>query len=230
MHGVANEVDQLVDQNRTVMSGGASKLLASMPFAIARIVALAISTTILLLASYLTFWALSYRLPTGSTVVVDRRASPSDKAYYVSICAALADNPVGFPGHCYVVWAPELTEDFNSAQSAGYVPSHRLDQLPSLWTHVPGLVAKNCVRGNMRNLNVVTVVVDRAQYEKTRLICDDWKTDRFQAGVRDCVAFSNAIASELQLTTPATAYKYPQDYVRELKNLNDNDMKKSAPR
>jgi len=224
MHSVSNEHDLLVEERPKIKSGSAGKSF-EIPFAIVRAIAVTISIFVLLLASYLTFWALSYRQPTGSPLIIDRRASLSDKPYYISSCAALADNPVGFPGHCYVVWTSDLHEDFNSAQSAGYVPSHRFDQLPSLWTHVPGMVAKNCVRGNLRNLYVLTVIVDRADYEKTQLTCDSWKTDQFQAGVRDCVAFANAIASELDLATPATAYKYPQDYLRELKNLNDADMK-----
>jgi hypothetical protein len=219
MHGVSSNVDELV-VNRSAIQLGIANVFVRRSFKVVRRMALTILIAIVLLASYLTYWALSHRLMTSAPVMIDRRTSQIETPYYIKICAALADNPVGFPGHCYVVWESALNEDFLSAPSAGYVPNQLLDQLPSLWTHVPGMVARNSARGNLRNLSVLTVIVDRAEYEKTQHICDTWNTDKFQAGVRDCVAFANAIATELNLTTPATTYKYPQDYLRELKRLN----------
>jgi hypothetical protein len=181
---------------------------------------LTLSLAIFMLLGYVAIWALLYRLPAAAPIVIDRRACQSEKPYYVTFCAGLASNPIGFPGHAYIVWSPEMLKDLSSGESAGYVPSSPLDQVPSLWTHVTGEISKHCTAGNMRNLNMLTVVVNRNDYEKTLLTCDTWKTDNFQAGVRDCVAFSNEIASELSLRRPSTSYIFPQDYVRELKRLN----------
>jgi hypothetical protein len=219
MLGASSNINQSGAGHRAIAIAFAG-IIARVAYTTSRAVALTLSFTFLLLASYVVLWALLYRLPPTPPIVTDRRVSQSERPYFVTFCAGLASNTIGFPGHAYVVWTPELPTDLSSGESAGYVPCRYLDQMPSLWTHVTGQISNHCTSGNMRNLSFLTVIVNRADYEKTRLTCNTWKTDKFQAGVRDCVAFSNEIASELGLKTPHTIYKYPQDYLRELKQLN----------
>src|SRR5277367_425542 len=107
MHGVSSNFDELV-ANRPAIKIGTANVFVRSSFTVVRTMALTILIAIVLLAFYLTFWALSHRLMFSPPITIDRRASQIETPYYINICAALADNPVGFPGHCYVVWESAL--------------------------------------------------------------------------------------------------------------------------
>ena len=56
------------------------------------------------------WWAVAYRLPRSADKTIDRRSPLSRRfgpACRLSFCAGLANNPHGFPGHAYVVWASQ---------------------------------------------------------------------------------------------------------------------------
>src|SRR5579862_7032030 len=73
------------------------------------VLSLLLSTAMALLA-YAAIWAVWYRIPVLAPETVDLRQWQTEKPYYVSFCAALASNPHGFPGHCYVVWSDKPPE------------------------------------------------------------------------------------------------------------------------
>lgn len=173
-----------------------------------------------LLALYAGFWAFWYRLPAQPPKVIDRRSAKTDPAYCLTFCASLADNPHGFPGHCYVAWSQAPPRDLSSMESAGFVPRCRGDQIASLVAPVPGLLVNNASTGNTRNLDLIYVLVSFDTYRQTMQMRDTFKSGYFQVGVRDCVTFTNSIASMVGLNTPNTSYQFPQDYLRQLKALN----------
>lgn len=182
-----------------------------MPHPLRTIVAAA-KTSAILLVVYLLFWAVRYRMPFDSGGVIDMRADKNAVPYRVEIRASLASNPHGFPGHAYVVW--------QDGENAGYVPARAQDQISSLFSRVPGCMQFDGDRSNRINLNKLSVIVDKQEYERTKALAHAWNTHDFKVGERDCVAFVNAIASELQLHRPKPYYKFPQDYVAELCLLN----------
>jgi hypothetical protein len=180
----------------------------------------------------------------------------------VTLCASLADNPHGFPGHAYVICsiglpfdprrdgatapasfdrtalggagnlqAPGGAADRQAFGSAGdrracygdafaFVPRCYFDQPRSLVRFVPGEVVHHAERGNQRNLDRVSVLVDRKTYEEVEQLATHWDAAKFRAGVRDCVALTDAAAHILRLQTPEHAFVFPQDYIRELKEMN----------
>src|ERR1700742_1251375 len=77
---------------------------------------------------YMAIWSVQYRRAAEPPQVLDLRAHSTDKAYYVVLCAALADNPIGFPGHCYAAWSEREPKDVLAIHSAGFVPAHLCDQ------------------------------------------------------------------------------------------------------
>jgi hypothetical protein len=182
-----------------------------------------LSTVSILFLSYSAFWMVWYRIPTSPPQQIDLRQSQVEKPYYVSFCSSLAANPTGYPGHTFVVWTTTQPKDLTQAESYGFAPSHGDDQIPSLFKIVPGAVAPTDSRGNMRNLDRLTIVVNQNQFEKTIALRQNWRGDTFRAGVRDCVAFSRDIALSLGLKVPIACYMYPQDYLRELKKLNSGN-------
>lgn len=171
------------------------------------------------LACYFAVWAVMYRFPVESAQTIDLRKSPADKPYCVSFCSSLADNPVGFPGHAYVVWSPSLTVNLCSDLSLGYMPRYFNDQIPSLFVPVKGALIER-VKGNLRNLNRLSVIVSEKEYFTSLRLAHRWKTDDFKVGSHDCAAFSRYVASLLNLKTESSDYVYPQDYLSRLKRLN----------
>lgn len=174
---------------------------------------------IILLFLYMVVWAALYRLPHTAPGIVDMR-SETGSSHYVILCCGLASNPHGFPGHCYVAWAQSLPEKLDNLETRGYVPEYSQDQIPSLFHDVPGILVDNASRGNLRNLDAVVAIVDHDVFEKTQEISLKWKHRRFRVGQSDCVAYTDEIATCLGLKTPDRLYKYPQNYIAELKRLN----------
>ncbi|MBX3073782.1 hypothetical protein KF728_04210 [Candidatus Obscuribacterales bacterium] len=173
-----------------------------------------------LLIAYLLCWAVVYRLPHSPPALVDIRSSIHERPYYVAICASLASNIHGFPGHGYVVWGESLPLKFSDCDSRGFVPAKFTDQIPSLFHSVPGLLVQNASDGNLRNLDAVVVIVDRKTFLKSKQISGLWNSDNFKVGSSDCVAYANSIAASVGLRLPDTSFKYPQDYIGQLKQLN----------
>jgi hypothetical protein len=174
----------------------------------------------LVVIAYSIAWAVWYRVPATPAEIVDLRVDRSQKPYYISFCAALAANPHGFPGHCYIAWTDKPALNLLDQESAGYVPRFSKDQVPSLWRNVSGAVCRQAAIGNTRNLDVLTAIVNRTDYDRAKELCDSWDTKSFKVGRRDCVTFADCIARSINLRTPEREYKFPQDYVSDLKRLN----------
>lgn len=172
------------------------------------------------LVAYAVAWAVWYRLPRGAHEVVDLRGSNHDTPGYVIFCAALANNPHGFPGHAYVVWAADQDDDLLCGDSMGFAPHSTEVILPSLYKPVAGILDGKAAQDNCRNLDKLIVAVDRPTFERSRKLCNNWNQAHFQTGVRDCCTFTTLIAKEIGLKTPDKSYIFPQDYIRQLKVLN----------
>jgi hypothetical protein len=185
------------------------------------------------LVAYAVSWGVWFRLPRGADEVVDLRRSedeedaPSDAPGYVIFCAALANNPHGFPGHAYVVWSADRVGDLKLADSMGFAPHCAEVILPSLFKPVRGVLDGKASRDNYRNLDKLIVIVDRPAFERSRKLCDTWNQGHFQTGVRDCCAFTRLIAKDIGLKTPDQSYIFPQNYISQLKLLNR--QRKIAP-
>jgi hypothetical protein len=157
---------------------------------------------------------------------VDLRSSTHERPYYIAICAGLASNIHGFPGHSYVVWSESLPMKFDECESRGFVPANFSDQIPSLFRSVQGILVSNATDGNLRNFDSLVVVVDKATYDRSIGIDRVCTSNSFKVGSRDCVAYANSVAKHLGLQVPANArFKYPQDYIAELKSLNGTNVK-----
>lgn len=148
------------------------------------------------------------------------RRNSSDSGHYISLCSALANNPHGFPGHCFITVGTANDYNYYSSSSCGFGPARGEDQIPSLWSSVKGLKCHDIVAGNTRNLDRLTLILDSQQYQRYLTATQEWHDGWFKVGSRDCVAFTDSIARALGLHTPTREYKFPQDYIRELKLLN----------
>ena len=178
-----------------------------------------------LLFTYASFWAVWYRIPSRPACVIDLRTNWKEPACYVSLCAGLASNPHGFPGHCWVSWSKQWPSfDASTAiDSMGFVPTRPEDQVPSLWKRVAGSKVHNASFGNLRNVDALIVMVNENQFARTLDLRESWKRDGFQVGIADCVCFVDDVAAKLGIRRPSRYYKFPQDYIRELKALNQNN-------
>jgi hypothetical protein len=179
------------------------------------------------LACYFAVWAVKYRLPAEPVTTLDLRRSPSDAAFCVSFCASLADNPLGFPGHAYVVWSPSMKVDIGRDLSLAFMPRNYQDQIPSLFRTVKGVVMDH-TKGNFRNLSRLTVIVSEADYLRSMQKASAWNADSFKAGNRDCAAFVQYVAAQLPLKTGSSTYLFPQEYLSRLKQINSQVAAPSA--
>lgn len=174
------------------------------------------------LLAYTAWWAVWYRIPTSPKLMVDLRRDRSQSARYISFCAGLASNPVGFPGHAYVNWSGEADTLPGPSSSIGYIPKKFNDQVFSVFTTVPGMLHQNALMYNQRNLDSVTAVVSPDTFNHTLIVRDRWDTANFKAGSHDCVSFVLYIAKEAGLVVPKGRCFYPQDQIKVLKELNQN--------
>ena len=143
----------------------------------------------------------------------------SDRCFL--ICAGLANNPHGYPGHCYIIWDRCQPEKLAIAQSDGFVPSRVVDLIPSLYSDVRGAMGDHALIGNMRSFDYIAVKLDKAAYDRARAVRADFvKNPTFHTGVRDCVAYVNQIAAVSGLKTPPANFVYPLDYLIRLKSMN----------
>ncbi|HNB20934.1 MAG TPA: hypothetical protein PKZ32_00855 [Candidatus Melainabacteria bacterium] len=182
-------------------------------------------TVFLALSAYLIFWGLLYRLPRTQPALIDLRSDKSvenplnDRCFM--ICAGLANNPHGYPGHCYIIWDRCKPERLEYAASDGFVPGHVKDLIPSLFTDINGFMADDALFGNMRNFDFLAVRLDRSRYEKARAVRQKFVQDpTFHTGLRDCVTYVDEIAQIAGLRTSAHKFVYPLDYLEALKVLN----------
>ena len=175
---------------------------------------------IVTLAVYTLWWSFWYRLPAMPDQTVDMRTQLNQPAGYITFCAGLADNPIGFPGHAYVVWSELPKVDPLQAQSVGYISKLYNDQFISPFIAVPGMLHFDAARYNQRNLEQLTAIVDQNTYQKTLQARNEWKTEEFKALDRDCLSFCTYIAKAAGLNVPAHRCLYPQDQIKQLKELN----------
>ncbi len=179
------------------------------------------------LAAFAVIWACVYRLPHSQPILVDLRSDKtsdsSGKDRCFMICAGLANNPHGYPGHCYIVWDRYRPDRLEYAESDGFVPGRFADLVPSLYSDITGVMADHAVIGNVRNFDYLAVRLDREPYEKARAIRARFVNDAtFHTGVRDCVAYVDEIAVAAGLKTPPRRFVYPLDYMVRLKKLNSS--------
>ncbi len=177
-----------------------------------------------LLLAYTAWWAVWYRIPSSPSLTVDLRKDKTQSARYISFCAGLASNPVGFPGHAYVNWSEKADTLPPASGSVGYIPQKFNDQVVSVFTTVPGMLHQNALMYNQRNLDSVTAVVSPDTYNHTLLARDRWGTSSFKAGSHDCVSFVLYIAKETGLVVPEGRCFYPQDQIKVLKEMNCNQQ------
>jgi hypothetical protein len=177
-------------------------------------------TLMLLVLAYALWWAVWYRLPAQPDQVVDLRKQSFQDACYITFCAGLADNPIGFPGHAYVVWSKTPNADALKAESVGFITQSYNDQFISPVVSVPGMLHYDAAQYNQRNLESLTVIVDPQTYQKTLLAREKWNNTPFKAIERDCLSFSTYIAQTAGLIIPEHRRLYPQDQLRQLKTLN----------
>lgn len=188
--------------------------------AIQNLVSLVASIT-LSASAYALCWAVWYRMPGAPVKVIDMRADRSCPSRCISFCSSLADNPHGFPGHCYVAWSATPPKNFVEVESIGFVPEYSKDQIPSMWRDVPGIVIPHAALGNLRNLSALSVLVDEEQFEHLHRQSLSGTRKHFRVGQSDCVQYTHNIAANLGLNTPNPSYKFPQDYIRQLILLNN---------
>lgn len=174
------------------------------------------------LVAYTAWWAVWYRIPPSPRLIVDLRQDRLQPARYISFCAGLASNPVGFPGHAYVNWSDKPDTLPGPSGSIGYIPQKFNDQILSVFTTVPGMLHQNALMYNQRNLDSVTVVVSPDAFNHTLIARNRWNTANFKAGSHDCVSFVLFIAKEAGIVVPRERCFYPQDQIKVLKELNCN--------
>jgi len=169
---------------------------------------------------YALWWAVWYRIPAQPDQIVDLRLQPSQSACYITFCAGLADNPLGFPGHAYVVWRKKSDANSLQSESVGFITKCYNDQFISPVVSVPGMLHYDAAQYNQRNLESLTAIVDPQTYEKTLRAREKWNTTEFKAIQRDCLSFTTYIAQTAGLVIPEHRFLYPQDQLRQLKALN----------
>lgn len=172
------------------------------------------------------WWGCVYRLPRSKPILLDLRSDKtrddpaSDRCFM--ICAGLANNPHGFPGHCYIIWDRYAPERLEYTTSDGFVPGRMEDLIPSLYSDIHGIMADNALVGNMRNFDYVAVRVDRPVYDSARAVRQKFvQNPSFHTGVRDCVAYVDEISEIAGLKRPKRDFVYPLDYLVQLKKLNE---------
>lgn len=159
-------------------------------------------------------------------VVVELEPDKSQPRYVV-FCSRFSGNPVGIPGHCFVVWTESLpVKDLNEVESYGFFPTKYTDQFISFFKGVPSTLVSEPVSPNPEALsfNVVAFVSpDLFTRSKSRL--KKWKETDFKLGSTDCIGFAEDIASTIGLKTPGRTFDYPQDYINKLRELNQSDLR-----
>jgi hypothetical protein len=194
----------------------------SLAWNIAKAAACAVFTLFLGLGIFFAFWAYAYRLPRTAPISIDVRTGSGGRAFL--LCAGLANNPHGYPGHCYIVWDRSAPERLHNAESDGFVPASIGELLPSMYTDVRGIMADHAVIGNTRNFDYIVVRLDEETYKKARAVRQRFVSDpTFHTGVRDCVAYVDEIAAVAGLKRPARGFVYPHDYLTRLKKLNQSN-------
>jgi hypothetical protein len=181
-------------------------------------------TLVMAVLLYALWWAIWYRLPAQPDQVVDLRTLPSQGACYITFCAGLADNPLGFPGHAYVVWGKRSRSDQLQSESVGFITRCYNDQFISPLVPVPGMLHYNAALHNQRNLESLTVIVSPQTYQATLLAREKWNTKEFRAIERDCLSFTTYIAHTAGLVIPEHRCLYPQDQLKELKACNKSRL------
>lgn len=177
-------------------------------------------------STFFAYWGVVYRLPRSKPVLVDLRSdktrdNPANDRSFM-ICAGLANNPHGYPGHCYIIWDRSVPERLEYTVSDGFVPGRVEDLVPSLYSDIKGIMADNALVGNMRNFDYLGVRLDRERYLRARAVRQRYVQDpTFHTGVRDCVAYVDEVAAIAGLKTPKRRFVYPLDYLVKLKKLNE---------
>lgn len=147
---------------------------------------------------------------------------PRDATHYVAFCSRFSENPVGFPGHGFVLWSQQWPPpQLRLCDTSGRYPCEAFDQFVALVTPVNGTFVKEPLSSHPECVEYSLVaVVDAEDFERSLQVRDQWRHRKFKVFESDCVNFVDAIAATLALERPARATLFPQDYVGHLRELN----------
>lgn len=180
---------------------------------------------VLLISIYLAWWNISH----ASTSARVFKRNGSQSKYFLSFCSRMSNNPIGFPGHGFVIWSNSIpTDNLAQYKTAGFFPYYQSDQPTAIFTEVRGVLVKEPVSKQLTSLDMgLCVQVDQRTFSESLRVRNSWVDRRFKVGTSDCVSFLNEIAKTAKLNTPDCNYVFPQDYVRALKVRNGGSLSAS---
>lgn len=147
---------------------------------------------------------------------------PGEATHYVAFCSRFSENPIGFPGHGFVLWSQQWPPpQLRLCDTSGLYPCEALDQFVALVTPVNGTFVKEPLSAHPECVEYSLVAaVDAEDFERSLKVRDQWRHRKFKVFESDCVNFVDAVAASLALQRPARATLFPQDYVGRLRELN----------
>lgn len=111
----------------------------------------------------------------------------------------------------------------------GFFPETKLGMLQSVFFSVPGAIFDNADSPGGRGSEhwnssypAVSVTIPDSSYHELRDYMNAWKADEagYQLSARNCVNFADDVATFLGLNTPLVPYFLPNNYMKQLEDLN----------
>jgi hypothetical protein len=148
----------------------------------------------------------------------DARRDKTSRGLYLVFCSR--DSPGGSPpGHAFVVWGKDdEKKQMCSVEAYGFYPKEG----KGVFGPVPSEISNEALKKGGPRSCVLVVKVDQAQYQEAETIRRKWSEQGdFQLAKRDCVSFSDALASSLNLARPSRSKALlPQTYMKKLAEMN----------
>jgi hypothetical protein len=148
----------------------------------------------------------------------DARRDKTSGGRYLVFCARESPG-VRLPGHAFIVWArDDDTRQMCVAEAYGFYPKTG----KGVFGPVPSEISNEALKKGGPRSCLLIVKVDERQYQEAEQIRRRWSEQGdFELARRDCISFSDAVASSLKLARPNRSDSLlPHAYIKKLTEMN----------
>jgi hypothetical protein len=175
-------------------------------------------TTILMMLCLVAATDSGFAADKPEVVERDARGDKNSTGHYLVFCSR--DSPGSrLPGHSFIVWAKDdESKQMCSMEAYGFYP----EEGKGVFGPVPSEISNETLKKGGDRSCLLIVKVDEKQYQEAEKIRRKWSEQGdFELAKRDCVSFSDAVASSLNLSRPKRSRALlPDTFMRKLAEMN----------
>jgi hypothetical protein len=145
-----------------------------------------------------------------------RNATDANGNYYVVFCARHSSDEANLPGHAFVVWGKEDSENqMSSAKAFGFYPADG-EKKKMIFGNVKGELANEATKKpNQQSLltHRLIVQVNKQKWLDSQKEVATWRTEDYNLFSNNCTHFAYAVAADVGLDIAKPGTEFPSHFL-----------------